>query len=133
MKHFNYYRRRKITLFHKSNWAQLQVTMKEFNITYKELYKVINNSTMLNKALVDWVVHKKCTGWCKLFKPYNDEYFYKRSSWTFYSACKKCMWKLSRTYKIINSKDIYCKRKEYYKIYNFWSDNIGWGWLDTKY
>lgn len=116
MRKFTRYKKDKIAHFHKDNWLSLIKTIEEFWITYKELYKVIENSRIFNFQIINWVNNKKCSS-CGSMKPYTSEYYYTRQTWTLYSACKTCMKQLSRTYKILNKKKIYENRSEYYKDY----------------
>lgn len=117
MQQFTYYKKRKIAHFHKNNWLSLQKTMGEFNITYKELYKIIDQSRIFNQKIVKWVLKKKCAS-CLTFKDKTNEFFYKRK-WTelLLSSCKKCMGLLAKTYAIKTRDTYYLKRKEYYKRY----------------
>lgn len=116
MKVLSNYMKRKIAHFYKkteSSW----LTLSKFNISYKELYKVINNSSILSYKIIKWITHKRCSV-CQSYKPYNEEYFYKRS-WTeyYYSQCKYCMNIMARNYKIINKKKQKEKQREWSKQY----------------
>jgi len=117
MQQFTRYKKDIIAHYHKDNWLSLIKTIQHFWITYKELYKIIDTSRIFNYREVDWIKEKKCSS-CSIFKPVTDKYFYTRK-WTdtYYSACKICMKLLATAYRIINKKDLYIKRKEYYQEY----------------
>lgn len=93
-------------------------TIRKFNISYKDLYRVIETSRIASFKIVEWIRYKKCCS-CKTFLPYNEDLFYKRK-WTkyLYSSCKKCMWLLAKTYKIINKEKLSMnnniRSKQYY-------------------
>lgn len=108
MRDFSDYKQRKICAFYlecNSVWE----TVKRFWLTYKEMYKLLDNSRRLSFRYYDWVKYKICNS-CKSEKIYNDTFFYKRN-WTelLYTSCKDCMNQLSRTYNLINKQ----KRKAY--------------------
>lgn len=118
MQQFTRYKKDKIAHFHKDNNLSMIKTINHFGITYKELYKIIDNSRIFNYIEIDWAINKKCSS-CWTFKPHNLDYYYKRQNTKYlYSACKQCMKLLSNAYRIINKKKIYTKRADYFKDYS---------------
>lgn len=110
--------KRKIAHFYKDTESPW-LTLAKFSITYKELYKVIDNSSILSYKIVKWIQCKRCII-CKSFKPNTHEHFYIRANTKYlYSSCKDCMKIMARNYKILNKKDIKIKQKEYSKKYYY--------------
>lgn len=116
MKELSKYKIRKIAHYYLDT-NSIWWTVRKFKITYKTLYKIIETSRILSFRKVNWETKKICSS-CGSLLPYTEEYFYKRKSTKYlYSSCKKCMWLLSRTYKIINKDKISWKNKISSKIY----------------
>ena len=118
MQQFTRYKKDKIAHFHKDNELSMITTINHFGITYKELYKIIDNSRIFNYRIVEWITNKKCSS-CWSFKPHNLDYYYQRNNTKYlYSACKQCMKLLSNAYRIINKKKLYEQRVDYFKDYS---------------
>lgn len=116
MRTFTNYMRRKIARFHRECF-DVGKTIKEFGITYKELYKVIDKSPrMFNKEITNKWELKRCPT-CTSFFPATEEYYYKRTNWFLCSSCKLCMKRMSTNYQKINRKKVNAKRKQYYLEY----------------
>lgn len=118
MQQFSRYKKDKIAHYHKDSWMIAINTINKFSITYKELYKIIDNSAIFNfKELKDWTILKKCIS-CDSFKKLNEDNYYKRNGTSYYySSCKICMKQLARTYRIMNASKIYKTRCNYDKEY----------------
>lgn len=114
MRDFTDYKRRKIARYYQSCENTWQ-TIKKFDITYKELYKIINTTRFLSYKTIKWQQYKKCPS-CKNMLILSEENFYKRK-WTSYyqSSCKNCMKTLSKIYRIDNREKVNTKRKEWFK------------------
>ena len=116
MQTFSDYKRRKIARYYQDTNSIWQ-TIRHFNITYKELYKIIETTKILSYRIMWWKKYKICPT-CKDMKLFTEDNFYKRkNSKYFYSSCKVCMNRLSSIYKRNNRHKMREKYREYYRNY----------------
>ena len=114
--------KRKIAHFYKESQSSW-LTINKFNISYKDLYKVIETSKILSFKTVWDIQYKRCST-CQTFKPFTLNYYYQRA-WTkyFYSSCKICMNRMSKNYKIIHKRKRIDKQRQWSKDYYYNNKN----------